>query len=623
MPIGPRSKASLLAAALAMGLAILAPSAAWACGGLFCQNQPVDQAGERILFATDGENVTAHVQIQYQGPAKDFSWIVPVPTPPKLAIGSDLLFRRLRAATRPNFRLELKEEGCEYMMLEESMDGASIVNNAGGMMPAAPGAVTVVSEEQVGPFQSAVIQSNDPGALKTWLRDNGYTLPQAIDPLMDPYVAGKYYFLALKLRKDRDAGDLAPISFTYKSTKPGIPIRLTGVAATPDMGVWVWVLGNARAVPENYRHAEINEARIDWLGGGQNYPQVVTEAMNEAGGQAFVTDFAGKSDVVPAADFDAAKFDLARVRQATRPADFARAVLEGGFFGERNTSLDSAALVAFLKRFVPKPKSQAAMPDDQFFQSIESYGEEFDAEQISVDAAAGAAALEEQVVKPLGDIKAMLEKHPYLTSLYTTMSPDEMTQDPMFVFNGQLPAVANAHVAQGLRRCEKDQMPWTAPVFITLGNGISFWARDTVDGEVGKPIAMPAALRIEQLKAAGAASLIQDNANVVRLALGQPAVAAQSPTPTAAATAKPTAAPTAPPAGQAVAIDPSGKAVAVPAIAPKTTRSGGTDAAAGGFGCAGCANPAKSASRGVGEGLTFALFALGLVGWRLRAGRRR
>ena len=170
--------------------------------------------------------------------------------------------------------------------------------------------VQVVSQEQVGPYDTAVIRSDDPDALRRWLRDNGYVLPTKLDPLLAPYVAGKYYFVALKLQQDRAAGDLQPITLRYRATKPGIPIRLTGVAATPDMDVFVWVLGDDRAIPENYRHAVINEARIDWLTNGSNYTQVVTRAVDEAGGQAFVTNYAGPSDVVPSERFTRAHYKL-------------------------------------------------------------------------------------------------------------------------------------------------------------------------------------------------------------------------------------------------------------------------------------------------------------------------
>ena len=37
---------------------------------------PVVQAGERILFAHEGNQVIAYIQIQYQGSADNFGWIV-------------------------------------------------------------------------------------------------------------------------------------------------------------------------------------------------------------------------------------------------------------------------------------------------------------------------------------------------------------------------------------------------------------------------------------------------------------------------------------------------------------------------------------------------------------------
>src|SRR5262245_11571312 len=68
------------------------PSEALACGGFFCSRVPVDQSGENIVFGVDGRRVEAHVQIQYQGAAEKFAWVVPVPSLPQLSIGSPVLF---------------------------------------------------------------------------------------------------------------------------------------------------------------------------------------------------------------------------------------------------------------------------------------------------------------------------------------------------------------------------------------------------------------------------------------------------------------------------------------------------------------------------------------------------
>ena len=67
-----------LATILSIVLAImLAPTASWACGGLFCDSAgPVNQTAERIIFVDHEDGmVSAAVEILYQGPAEDFSWL--------------------------------------------------------------------------------------------------------------------------------------------------------------------------------------------------------------------------------------------------------------------------------------------------------------------------------------------------------------------------------------------------------------------------------------------------------------------------------------------------------------------------------------------------------------------
>ena len=64
--------------ATAVALAIAGP--AGACGGFFCQNDPVDQVAERIVFTVnDDETVSSLIEISYFGEAANFSWILPIP----------------------------------------------------------------------------------------------------------------------------------------------------------------------------------------------------------------------------------------------------------------------------------------------------------------------------------------------------------------------------------------------------------------------------------------------------------------------------------------------------------------------------------------------------------------
>jgi len=50
-------------------------------------------------------------------------------------------------------------------------------------------------------------------------------------------------------------------------------------------------------------------------------------------------------------------------------------------------------------------------------------------------------------VKPTVGAAALIDAYPYLTRLYATLSPEDMSLDPVFSFNLGLPEVRNEHEA--------------------------------------------------------------------------------------------------------------------------------------------------------------------------------
>jgi hypothetical protein len=97
--------------------------------------------------------------------------------------------------------------------------------------------------------------------------------------------------------------DIQPIQVTYPSEKPMIPLRLTAVAATPNMAVLTWIFAQAQAVPTNHSHMEIpDEAITFFTGGGNNYRQLVAETADQHNGQAFITVFAGPTREISFSD---------------------------------------------------------------------------------------------------------------------------------------------------------------------------------------------------------------------------------------------------------------------------------------------------------------------------------
>jgi MYXO-CTERM domain-containing protein len=448
-------------------LATLTSAEALACGGFFCQNSPIDQSKERIVFGIDEDNntVETHVQIFYQGSAEEFSWVVPVPGVPELGLSTDSLFTMLDAWTAPQFYLQWEERGtCNYDSWYGPLAGG-VEEDAANFddSDAAGGGVTVVAAGQVGPYDQVTLQAQSAEALLTWLGDNGYTIPEAIAGNLAPYVADGSYFIALKLQKDKDTGDIAPIRFTYPGDGASIPLVLTAIAATPDMRLQPYVFASSRAVPDNYLHVKINEAAIDWVNYGNNYDAVITQAANEAGGQAFATDFAGPTTPMRGRLWSAGRYDLEALSTLTDPAEFVQGLMDQGF-------PSSSQLLNLFRQFIPMPQSliDQGVSDTDWYNCLECYEE---TDEVVFDPAAFAAALDEVIVQPMKDAEQLFTDHAYLTRMTSSMSADEMTSDPLFVLNPDMGDVSNQHTADYIVDCGDGGNYSESPQWIELADG--------------------------------------------------------------------------------------------------------------------------------------------------------
>lgn len=295
-----RGRLPLALAAVVVAL-LTGPGTALACGGLFCQNSPVDQNAERIIFTQNGDGtVSAIVQIQYTGWAEEFSWVLPLPNPigqedievPETAMNA---FFELETQTNPVFIPPPPPECAMRAMEDMVMEAEAPAEEEG--------AVTVFASGEVGPYGFDVIGSEDPDALIIWLRDHEYRVTEEMEPLINVYVDEGASFLAMRLLPESDVQDIQPVKVTYETDRPMIPLRLTAVAANPDMAVIVWFYANNQAVPENYAHMEIADEELTFFTfGGNNYRQLMGERADEFGGQAFITEYAQPTRELPVAD---------------------------------------------------------------------------------------------------------------------------------------------------------------------------------------------------------------------------------------------------------------------------------------------------------------------------------
>ena len=314
-------------------------SEAKACGGFFCGRSPVDQSAERVIFAVDAERGTTDmiVQIAFQGRADDFAWVLPlgaVPLEGSLDTFPQAAMLALDANSAPQIY-----SNC---FLDASA-GPPSPNDRGDME------VTVHTRENVGPYDAAVIESRSSDALVAWLRLNEFRVTAPMEPYIDEYTAAGMKFLALRLNNESKVSQIAPFRMTLPGTSPTLPLKMTALAAEPEMGIVAFVFGDQRYEGANWPNLQVADEDLvfDWNTGQHNWVAAVARTVDEAGGQGWVTEAASSTE------------DYLRRLDNTTPAD--------------------------------------------------------EEQQEAVDA-----------------LRALIGPHAYMSRLYTRLSAEEMTSDPVF-----------------------------------------------------------------------------------------------------------------------------------------------------------------------------------------------
>jgi MYXO-CTERM domain-containing protein len=472
-------------------VALAAPKKADACGGLFCGITPVVQAEEAIIFDVDppANEVTAIINVVYQGNASEFVWVLPLQTAPEsIEIGSQQAFLTLQTLTTPSFQItEFEDVGMctDFPFLRGVAEDADL---AGGLPPAAPqnGEVTVVSRENVGPYDTVVLEG-EPAAVRQWLLDNQFQVTDEMMDLVTPYIAKGDTLLALKLLNDKDVGEIRPIEvkmtadLSSQALEACIPIRMTAMAANTDMPITGYFFTNSgRAYPKNFYHVIPNLLKIDWLSFGSNYRQVIGDAVDEAdAGHAFVTEFSGRTTFLKDQVFQPGSFDEAALRSHTDLGQFLQALIQANL-------LQRAGMRAILEGHFQAVKDCPSCSADSF------NGQIIDANPVVDD-------IESQLIAPDQRAQAIMDNRTWVTRLFTMLDPDEMTLDPIFDYNAGLEEISNVHTAKMIRYCGVGGAPGSAGIVVVLDDG----RRIYFDG-MGQPNqalidAMPAAERIEQL----------------------------------------------------------------------------------------------------------------------------
>ncbi len=532
-----RTPAAWAAVGALLGLALLSPQRALACGGCFSppgqqSNQLILQNAERVLFHQDPKTgrTVAWVEVRFSGLAEDFGWVLPLPKVPKISVGSSWVFDQLDQRHAPRFRTELDpgDENCRdwysfcYGADEGGRRQSSSDSSNGGAFggtgaPSAAedkdGKVQVLEKAQAGPYDYEILASKDAAALLKWLNDHGYDTPQKALPIIDSHLKKGDVFVAVKLQSTAGVDQIKPIVLEMEDGDPCVPLRLTSIAAAEDMSVVVTLAGPGRGVPKNHMHVVINQAKLNWFQGGSNYGQVLAAAIDEAAGRAFVTEYAGPGDETRLLG-NGQRMDSKPFTLATDAASLAQALIQSKLLLVE----DSANL---LEQHTGLAKLAGQEPLG-YFSQLQSCGYAVGqrgqgswcgkqlqlAGTLPVDGTKVAAALEKEFIAPIHGVSDLLAGSKTVTRLVMRISPDEMDRDPLFAFHPALPALSNEIYATFKRVCSKGWYP-ADKTRLTLAGGGS-WVFDGAipgdfngSGEIGNNAADP------RLKSAPMASKIE------------------------------------------------------------------------------------------------------------------
>lgn len=215
-PVRAKFHSRLLFAAFAACQA-WAPLAS-ASGAFFSERDaPIRQVGEQVLLLDNADGTTtAIIQMEYEGAATDFAWLLPMAGMPlDLTVTERVPFERLARVTAPRFQLEIRgADACQ------SADGITVVDPLTGVppRPVYQGSnevlVSVAGSGRVDDFEWTVLSvdpsTEDPArAAIEWLVAAGFEVPEPTAALLEPYLASGMHPLALRLQKSAEPGAIA------------------------------------------------------------------------------------------------------------------------------------------------------------------------------------------------------------------------------------------------------------------------------------------------------------------------------------------------------------------------------------------------------------------------------
>ena len=448
----------------------------------------------QALFIVGEDSTTVHLKGYFDGPLRDFVWLVPVPSSSKLELSHNDIFERMNQRTLPRFRLfplyhdeeeiapeyfeerigfvpdlpELTFENdrnmdCDYLSFDRFFPTFSeyscLIRTC----------ETILLEYAVEWETQAVtlINAGSHAEISEWARQRGYLRGTMDTEVVQSYLDEGHAILAVEvappahLNHLKTVNRIQPLAFTYAGDRISIPLQSATSEGVSKRKLTVWIAAESRAIPGNYLHVHPNKARLNWMNVygispseiPGNYDEVLSDAIAEAGQPAFGTDYAvgGGIDLV---EPERSNIDIESLRNPESLDSFMIDLWYSGItprspWSGPSTELDLKFL-QLLREHIPLPESvleeirrnhnwrkvNYAYAESQFYSFPNEYEDHYENEWFNFSGFVDDWIT--YIEEPNSRAHRAIVDRPYMTRLTTFFFSDAKTIDPVFDFNPDL-----------------------------------------------------------------------------------------------------------------------------------------------------------------------------------------
>ncbi len=249
---------------------ISAPSQAF-CGFYVAKaDTSLFNKASKVVLVRDGDRTVVTMANDFRGDPREFAIVVPVPTVlsrGQIHVGERAVIDHLDAYTAPRLVEYHDPDPCAVYEVEmaESMRSLSTAADAAAPMrkrKAKALGVTIEAQYTVGEYDIAILSARESDGLTTWLRSEGYRLPNGAERVLGSYIRQNLRFFIAKVNLEAQSKlgftFLRPLQVAYESPKFMLPIRLGTLNADGPQELFVFALTrNGRVETTNYRTVKL------------------------------------------------------------------------------------------------------------------------------------------------------------------------------------------------------------------------------------------------------------------------------------------------------------------------------------------------------------------------------